>query len=242
MSEYGQYCPVAKGAEVFAQRWTPLLLRELLRGSTHFNDLHRGVPLMSRSMLSRRMKELTTIGVVARKRGAHGTEYHLTQAGRELAPVVKSLGEWGQRWFRSRFDADEIDAGVLMWDMRHGVDTAAFRAHVVVQFEFSDQPSAKRRWWFVNERDDVDLCPTDPGLEVNLYVTTTVSTLTRIWMGDLRAAAAIDCGQLRLTGPRELRQRFPRWLSTSAYASIPDGRGEVENVVPAEGLRPAIPR
>jgi DNA-binding HxlR family transcriptional regulator len=224
MSEYGQYCPVAKGAEVFAQRWTPLVLRELLRGSTHFNDLHRGVPLMSRSLLSGRLKELASIGVVVCKRGAQGTEYHLTQAGREFAPIVKSLGEWGQRWFRSRYDGDEIDVGVLMWDMRHGVDAVAFSAQVVVQFDFLDLPPAKRNWWFVNEGGDVDLCPTDPGLDVNLYVTTTLRALTRVWMGDLRASAAIDSGELRLSGARELRDRFPRWLSASVYATIPDAR------------------
>ena len=118
MKGYGQFCPVAKGAEVFAERWTPLVLRELLFGSTHFSDLHRGVPLMSRSLLSLRLKQLEEIGVVERKQGQHGPEYHLTEAGQEFAPIVRQLGEWGQRWFRPKFYRDELDVSVLMWDMR----------------------------------------------------------------------------------------------------------------------------
>ena len=114
MKGYGQFCPVAKGAEVFAERWTPLVLRELLCGSTHFSDLHRGVPLMSRSLLSLRLKQLEQIGVVERKRGPQGPEYHLSQAGREFAPIIRQLGEWGQRWFRSRYVRDELDVTVLM--------------------------------------------------------------------------------------------------------------------------------
>src|SRR5215468_2520737 len=103
MKGYGQFCPVAKGAEVFAERWTPLVLRELLCGSTRFGDLHRGVPLMSRTLLSRRLKELEEIGVVKRRAGAQGPEYHLTEAGKEFAPIVEHLGEWGHRWFRTKF-------------------------------------------------------------------------------------------------------------------------------------------
>src|SRR5262245_18845715 len=103
MQGYGQFCPVAKAAEVFAERWTPLIVRELLAGSAHFNDLHRGVPLMSRTLLSQRLKRLEGIGVVKRKLGARGSEYCLTDAGREFAPMVRLLGEWGQRWYRTDY-------------------------------------------------------------------------------------------------------------------------------------------
>jgi DNA-binding HxlR family transcriptional regulator len=127
MKGYGQFCPVAKGAEVFAERWTPLVLRELLCGSTHFSDLHRGVPLMSRSLLSLRLKQLEQIGVVERKHGPQGPQYHLTQAGREFAPIVRQLGEWGQRWFRSRYVRDELDVTLLMWDMRRCIEVARSR-------------------------------------------------------------------------------------------------------------------
>src|SRR5215475_5369774 len=115
---YGQYCPLAKGAEVFAERWTPLILRELLRGSTYFNEIHRGVPRMSRTLLSSRLKKLENCGVIERRDGEEGHEYHLTPSGRELGPVVTQLGTWAQRWFRTKFVEQELDAGVLMWDIR----------------------------------------------------------------------------------------------------------------------------
>ena len=139
MRGYGQFCPVAKGAEVFAERWTPLVLRELLCGSTHFNDLHRGVPLMSRTLLSQRLKQLEEIGIVKRKSGPKGPEHHLTQAGKDFAPIVARLGEWGQRWFRSKFSHDELDVTLLVWDMRRTVKPDAFPpGRTSVQFDFSD--------------------------------------------------------------------------------------------------------
>ena len=164
MEGYGQYCPLAKGAEVFAERWTPLILRELLRGSTAFNDLHRGVPRMSRSLLSSRLKKLEDCGVVERHRRSAGTGYQLTPAGRELAPVVSQLGQWAQRWYRSSFRGAELDVGVLMWDIRCTVDAQALPPiRTVVQFMFSDLRSHSRAWWLVNENGEVDLLPRRPG-------------------------------------------------------------------------------
>jgi DNA-binding HxlR family transcriptional regulator len=225
MKGYGQFCPVAKGAEVFAERWTPLVLRELLCGSTHFSDLHRGVPLMSRSLLSLRLKQLEEIGVVERKQGEQGPQYHLTQAGREFAPIVRQLGEWGQRWFRPKFDRDDLDVNVLMWDMRRSIKADAFPSgRVSVQFDFSDLPASKRRWWLVSDGEEVDLCPTDPGFEVGLYVATDLRSMTRIFMGDLSMKAAVGAGQIELDGSRELRQHFERWLGLSAFADIEDAR------------------
>ena len=115
---YGQFCPVAKAAEVLAERWTPLVMRELLEGSKHFNDLHRGVPLMSRSLLSLRLKQLEAVGAVERRSGQRGWEYHLTSAGNEISPIIQSLGEWGQRWYRSNFGPEDLDVGRLMWALR----------------------------------------------------------------------------------------------------------------------------
>jgi DNA-binding HxlR family transcriptional regulator len=225
MRGYGQFCPVAKGAEVFAERWTPLVLRELLCGSTHFNDLHRGVPLMSRTLLSRRLRQLEEIGVVERKRGSPGPEYHLTQAGRDFAPIIERLGAWGQRWFRSQFSRDELDVSLLLWDMRRGVKPDAFpQGRISVQFDFSDLPASRRTWWLVCEGGEVDICPTDPGFEVSLWVATDVRTMSRVWMGDIPVKAAIRSGGIELDGSRELRQRFERWLGLSGFAGIQDGR------------------
>src|SRR5262249_18529808 len=197
MKGYGQFCPVAKGAEVFAERWTPLVLRELLCGSTHFSDLHRGVPLMSRSLLSLRLKQLEQIGVVERKHGPQGPQYHLTPAGRDFAPIGRRLGEWGQRWFRSRYVRDELDVTLLMWDMRRCIKVDAFPAgRTCVQFDFSDLPASKRTWWLVCDGEEVDLCPANPGFEVGLYVATDLRTMTRVFMGDLALKSAIASGQI----------------------------------------------
>jgi DNA-binding HxlR family transcriptional regulator len=225
MDGYGQYCPLAKGAEVFAERWTPLLLRELLRGSVSFNDLHRGVPRMSRSLLSSRLKKLEACGVLASSGPARAREYRLTESGRALAPVVRQLGTWGQRWFRTRFDPAELDAGVLMWDIRCTVDPGALAAgRSVVEFEFGDAPAASRRWWLVDDPHAVDLCPFDPGEEVDLTVRTTLAVLTRVWMGDLALEQALRSRELRLEGAPRLRGSFRTWLSLSPYARIAPAR------------------
>jgi DNA-binding HxlR family transcriptional regulator len=231
MRRYGQFCPVAKGAEVFAERWTPLVLRELLCGSTHFNDLHRGVPLMSRTLLSQRLKQLEEIGIVERKNGPKGPEHHLTQAGKDFAPIVARLGEWGQRWYRSKFNHDELDVTLLVWDMRRTVKPDAFPpGRISVQFDFSDLPVSKRTWWLVCERGEVDICPTDPGFEVNLFVATDLRTMTRVWMGDISVRMAIGSGGIELEGSREFRQRFERWLGLSGFAGIEDARRPARDV------------
>ena len=165
MTGYGQFCPIAKAAQILAERWTPLVLRELICGSTRFNDLRRGVPLMSSSLLSQRLKFLEREGVIERWPAAagHGFEYHLTAAGRELEPMIMLMGEWGARWVRSQLAPEDLDVTLLMWDMRRKVRPEQFPARrVVVAFEFSDVPQSKRRWWLVSEGKKADLCVTDP--------------------------------------------------------------------------------
>jgi DNA-binding HxlR family transcriptional regulator len=226
MSEsYGQYCPLAKGAEVFAERWTPLMLRELLRGSTTFNDLHRGVPRMSRALLSSRLRKLESCGVVKRSERANHTEYHLTPAGRELGAVVSQLGTWAQRWFRSTFRENELDVGVLMWDMRCTVDAGALpNVRSVVQFTFTDQSRSSRCWWLVNEAGSVDLCPIDPGEVAALEIQTTLRVMTRVWMGDLMLDSAVASGQVKVYGSAQLKRCLLKWLRLSPYAPICDAR------------------
>jgi DNA-binding HxlR family transcriptional regulator len=222
---YGQYCPLAKGAEVFAERWTPLILRELLRGSTTFNDLHRGVPRMSRSLLSSRLRKLELCGVVRRTERANRTDYHLTRAGQELGAVVSQLGTWAQRWFRSTFREHELDAGVLMWDIRCTADAGALPgARSVVQFTFADQSGSSRCWWLVNEGASVDLCPVDPGEAAALEVRTTLRVMTRVWMGDLPIDSAVSSGQFKIYGPDRLKRCLVKWLRLSPYAPISSAR------------------
>jgi DNA-binding HxlR family transcriptional regulator len=226
MEGYGQYCPLAKGAEVFAERWTPLILRELLRGSTAFNDLHRGVPRMSRSLLASRLRKLEGCGVVERRAaGRTDVRYQLTQAGRELGTVVTELGGWAQRWYRSTLDRSELDAGVLMWDIRCTIDTGVLPSvRTVVQFVFSDLEARRRLWWLVIEAGDVDLCPIDPGDPPVFVMLTTLSTMTRIWMGEYSVEAALRGNQLELRGSPALRRSLVRWLRLSPYAPIQDAR------------------
>jgi DNA-binding HxlR family transcriptional regulator len=212
---------MAKAAEIVAERWTLLIIRELLAGSTRFNDLRRGVPLMSPALLSQRLQQLEHDGVVARQRVAgRGThEYRLTKAGRSLAPVVRYLGDWGGRWVLDRLDAHDLDVTLLMWAMRRRVDPAAFGSHrVVVAFEFTDLPKAKRYWWLVNNGSEVDLCPKDPGFEVDLHAISTLKVITNIWVGALTLNAALRDGSLELGGARELKQQFRSWLLLSPFA------------------------
>jgi DNA-binding HxlR family transcriptional regulator len=227
MKGYGQFCPIAKASEILAERWTLLVLRELILGSTRFNDLRRGVPLMSSSLLSQRLKFLERQGVIERRpaRAGGGFAYHLTAAGRELEPVIMQLGEWGARWVRSQLTAEDLDVTLLMWDMHRNVRPEHFPARrVVVAFEFTDLPQSKRHWWLVSEASSADLCATDPGYEVDLYITTDLRTMTAVWVGDLGLEAALDSGALEVEGPLDLRRSLRAWLALSPLASIKDMR------------------
>ncbi len=222
---YNQFCPVAMAAEVLCSRWTVVLLRELLAGSTRFNDLRRGLPRMSPALLSQRLKELEEAGVVARtpvpgEPSIH--EYGLTEAGRELQPLVESFGKWGQRWIPSKLSLELLDAQLLMWDMRRGLnfDPPPPR-RLVIQFQFPDAPKRDRGWWLIVEPGQpVDLCSVDPGHDVDLYVTSPLRTMTAIWMGieSVRRARADE--RLMLTGDRDLIETMERWLGLSPFAPV----------------------
>jgi len=218
---YGQFCPVAMAAEIVCTRWTPLVLRELCAGSTRFNELRRGVPRMSPSLLSKRLKELEHAGVIERvETGDPGvSEYALTAAGRELEPIVSALGSWGQRWVESRNSLKNLDPSLLMWDMRRNLDLAALPGgRRVVQFLYPDAAASKRRWWLVVDHGDADLCSVDPGFEVDLYVVTSLRNMTAIWMGLTTVAAEAREGRLQLTGDPGLRRSIQDWLGLSPFA------------------------
>ncbi len=230
MDSYGQFCPVAQAAEIVTQRWMPLVIRELLCGSHRFNDLHRGVPRMSRTLLVRRLGELEAVGLIERRlvgADAH-PEYHLTQAGEELQPLIVQLGDWGKRWVQREVSRDVLDAGLLMWDIHRRILRERLPPRqTVVQFYFTDAPEAQQHYWLVVEKGQVDLCLQDPGQEEDLYVRSDVQTLTDIWLGDLGLAQALKAEMLWLGGDVELRRSFPDWLGLSAFAGIarePRGR------------------
>ncbi|MGB3313897.1 MAG: helix-turn-helix domain-containing protein, partial [Albidovulum sp.] len=212
---YKQFCPVAMAAEVLCTRWTMVLMRELVAGTTRFNDLRRGVPKMSPALLSTRLKELEQAGVIERRalpseRGIY--EYHLTEAGKDLRSVVEAMGVWGQKWVESSLSLRNLDPSLLMWDMRRNLNpTPLPDQRTVVQFLYSDLPSTKNLWWLVIERDGaVDLCWSDPGFEIDLYVSTDLRTMTAIWMG--LATVQSEEEKLELIGSRAVADTMQVWL------------------------------
>ena len=218
---YGQFCPVAMAAEVVCARWTPLILRELLSGSTRFNDLRRGVPRMSPTLLSKRLKELEQAGVIETRPTAQSgiVAYHLTEAGRELRPIVMSLGNWGQRWVETQLSLKNLDPSLLMWDMRRGLNVTPMPPRrSTIQFHFAELPQARQRWWLVIENNLVDLCQFDPGYEVDLFVECPLRIMTAIWMGLTSVQAELDAGRLELSGDRMLARSMQQWLGLSAFA------------------------
>lgn len=217
MPGYGQFCPVAQALEVFGERWTLLLIRELSCGSTRFSELQRGVPLMSRSVLSQRLRSLIDAGVVERKDGG----YFLTPAGEELCPIVMACGVWGRRWVRRAITSSDVDVGLLMWDMQRRIDVAAIpKQHVLVELQFFGAPRGKRCFWLHLKGDEVDLCLTPPHRDVALRVFTTPKTMAELWMGEVAFARAARAGGIRLEGPRALVRAFPSWLQLSTFATV----------------------
>ena len=214
---YGQFCTVARGAEVLCERWTPLVVRELMCGSRRFNDLHRGVPRMSTSLLARRLQTLESAGVVKRTAVGKVWEYSLTDAGEELRPVVMALGHWGARWIGSRLREDELDAGLLMWDIRRFVHLDEFpQRPVVIHFQLPDAREGERSWWLVVEEGVADLCRDDPGRELTLVVVASLRALTEIWSGDLAPAQALASGAVQVDGDQRDAQRLWRMLGRFA--------------------------
>jgi len=218
---YKQFCPVAMAAEVLCTRWTMVLMRELVAGTTRFNDLRRGVPKMSPALLSTRLKELEMAGVVERiplKSEKGVFEYHLTDAGKDLRPVVEAIGLWGQKWVESSLSLKNLDPSLLMWDMRRNLDPSPLPSiRTVVQFLYSDLPATKSHWWLVIEPGgEVDLCWSDPGFEIDLYVTTDLRTMTAIWMGLGTIESERD--KMELLGEKKIAETMQIWLGLSPFA------------------------
>jgi DNA-binding HxlR family transcriptional regulator len=220
---YKQFCPVAMAAEVLCTRWTVVLLRELVAGSTRFNDLRRGMPRMSPALLSQRLKELEASGVVERIAlpGEPGVfEYRLTPAGRDLESLIDAFGIWGQRWVSTELSLQQLDASLLMWDMRRNLDLRPMpKRRSVIQFRFPEQAPKDRSFWLIVEPETpVDLCSVDPGFEVDLYVSTDLRTMTGIWMGVDTVRAALASQRMALVGEPQLAADMQVWLGLSPFA------------------------
>lgn len=238
-SGYYQFCPVAKAMELLDERWTLLVVRELLSGSEHFNELRRGLTRMSPTLLSRRLHRLVRAGVVERRVDGHDVRYVLTQAGEELRPVVEALGAWGIRWIGEIGD-EQLDPKLLLWDMHRNIDRAAVPpGRTVVRFRFPDVPGDLRDWWLVITREDSDVCDADPGYDVAVTVTGDLRRMVEIWRGDRTWAAGLRAGDVAVAGPAVLCRAVPTWFTLSRFASVPrpGGLPRSEALAPVPGAR-----
>lgn len=221
MSTYSQFCPMAKAMELLDERWTLLVVRELIKGSSHFNDLRRGVPKMSPALLSKRLKSLTRAGVIERSDVDGRTSYSLTPCGQELAPVVEALGQWGVRWIPSLGDED-LDPHLLLWDIRRTIPIDKWpRARTTLAFHLSGVDPKAARWWLVVSEGEADVCDFDPGFEVAATVESSLLTLTQLWRGDLSWSRTMLNGALTIHGGTDARRQVPSWLGQSQLAAVP---------------------
>lgn len=220
---YGQYCPIARAAEILTERWVPLIVRELNCGSTRYNQLQAGVPRMSSALLSARLKELEFSGIVERKPASNGRgfEYHITEAGRALFPILESMGVWAQQWMREDLVADEnLDPDLLMWDIRRTVseNENPVPGRFITQFQFSGVPVNRRRYWLMFDNGDVDLCIKDPGFEPDLFVSAHIRDIIKVWLGHVTLAHALRDSTISLDGGRDDVRKFRDWFSLSLFA------------------------
>ncbi|MGD9704131.1 MAG: winged helix-turn-helix transcriptional regulator [Acidimicrobiia bacterium] len=217
--EYRQYCPVSLGSEVLADRWTPLILREMVLGSTRFNDIERGLPGISRTLLAQRLRHLERKGVLQRHpaRAGRGSEYHLTPAGRDLEPVIMALGEWAVRWLLTEPEPTEIDPLGLTWWMHLRVDTDKLPdRRVVVEFDYRGVNATVV--WLVLDRGEPSVCVKHPGFDSDVVVTTEPAAFMRVFSGIDSLADARRDGTVVIDGPPALTRAFGRWFLWSPFA------------------------
>ncbi len=221
MNSYGQFCPLAQAAQLLCERWTLIVVRELIAGSTRFNKIKKGVPKMSPSLLSARLKRLVEAGVIERFGSKGNYSYSLTPAGLELRPIVELFGAWGHRWARSNLNKIDLDAGLLMWDMRRTVDPAIFPSYrIVVQFEYPDAPKGARNWWLVSENGEIDLCLNDPGYNVDVVIKCPLKTMTEVWTFQQRFNDAVKKGDIKVMGDSKLTNKLQDWLGSSPLSKL----------------------
>jgi DNA-binding HxlR family transcriptional regulator len=225
-TNYQQFCPISLAAEIFCTRWTALILRDLLKGSTRFNELQRGVPRISSALLTKRLREMEAFGLIERE-GRVNPTYRLTEAGAELAPAVYALGRWGVKWIDPELSLDRLDVQLLMWLMSRDFDPKpAPERRCVIEFDYPELPPKFRHFWLIVEPGATDLCATNPGFEVDLYVSADLKAMAAVWMGLAEVRREIAAGRIELVGSKEAARLFPRWLAASPMAAA---RREVES-------------
>ena len=221
MKTYGQFCPLAQATQLLCERWTLLVVREMIAGSTRFSELQKGVSLMSPTLLSSRLKMLVKAGVIDQTGSKGSYTYNLTQAGLELRPVVELLGAWGHRWVPSNLNKGDMDAGLLMWDMRRTVDPTVFPSHrIVVQFEYPDAPQGARDWWLVSENGEIELCLRDNGFDVDILIKCPLKKMTEVWICQQRFSDAVKKGDIKVMGDPKLANKLQEWLRSSPLSKL----------------------
>ena len=221
MKTYGQFCPLAQATQLLCKQWTLLVIREMIAGSKRFSELQKGVPLMSPTLLSTRLKQLAKAGVIAHHGASGSREYTLTRAGLELHPVVLLLGAWGHRWVPSKLGRDDLDASLLMWDMRRTVDPAVFpKRRIVIQFEYTGEPVAAKNWWLVSENGEVDLCLHDNGYDIDVVIKCSLKTMTAVWTCQRLFTEAVKQCDIKVLGDAALTRKLPAWLRASTLSEL----------------------
>lgn len=221
MKAYGQFCPLAQASQLLCERWTLIIVRELIAGSTRFGELQKGAPQISPTLLSTRLKQLAKAGVIEITGNRGDFSYKLTTAGKELRPIVELIGAWGHRWAQSDLNNEDLDAGLLMWDMRRSVNPSIFPDHrIVVQFEYPDAPKGARDWWLVSENGEIDLCLNDHGYDVDVLIKCSLKTMTGIWICKKEFSEAVKKGDVQVMGDTKYVSKLQSWLSSSALSRL----------------------
>jgi len=221
--EYGQFCPIAKATEIVGEKWTILIIREILMGGSRFSQLQRGLTMISPAVLTKRLRALEDVGLIVKKRipGQRGFEYLPTESCQELLPILIQLGNWGVRWTRQNLCDSDYDVGLLMLYLQRSiVPTALPGNETSIRFHFTDLEEMPN-WWILVDGDEVDVCTSDPGRDVDVFFTTTVRTMTDVWMKQKTYRAAIKADELSVVGPRALTRNITSWLEDCIFSGLP---------------------
>jgi len=223
--DYGQFCPIAKATELLGERWMLLILRELFLGSHRYSELQRGLSRISPSLLTKRLKQLEDAGIVVRKTqyGRKGHQYFLTPAGKELKPLIENLAVWGMRWARGQLRDEELDVEFLMWDIQRRLQIDELPdGETIFCFIFNDI-ERYNNWWLIVRADSVDLCTDNPGMDVDLYIRSSLRTMVEVWEGDLALQAALDDERIDTQGNKQLSKTMLSWFGINPYADVRPG-------------------
>lgn len=221
--EYGQFCPIAKASEVIGEKWTVLIIREILMGGRRFSELQRGLGTISPTLLTRRLADLESNGLIYRKTasGARSHEYFPTESCKELLPVLLSLGNWGMKWARENLRTEDYDVDLLIIYLQRSVQPDKLpSAETIIKFQFTDMPE-KGHWWLISDGTDIEACDKDPGKDVDVYFTTTVKTMTDIWMGNRSYRSARKADEISVTGNSYLADHLTSWMQSSPFETLP---------------------